>query len=113
LTPKLNQQKQSSSYEEKFAIVVARDNTNAGELTDCEDTLCSSIAESPRDRESGRLGAKSLDSFHRNAQHVKRPCESKDHFKKLLREWFERPIVHQQGGKMETVIIRRSPHDRD
>ena len=109
----LNKTKQNSSYEERYAILVACDNTTGGELTDSEDTLCSSITESPRGRDSERLAAKSLDSFHRNAQHFKPPCESNEDFKRISREWFERSIVRQQGDEIETVIIRRSLHDRD
>lgn len=105
--------KQNSSYEEKIAILVACDNTTGGELTDSEDTLCSSITESPRGRDSERLAAKSLDSFHRNAQHFKPPYESNErlheNFERMVREIDSSPT----GDKMETVIIRRLLHDRD
>src|ERR1039458_880593 len=34
-------------------------------------------------------------------------------FKKISREYFEGLIVRQQGDRTETVVIRRSRHDRD
>lgn len=55
----------------KLAIRVACDYTTEGDLVGREDILCSSITESPIERDSGHLGAKSFDSFHRNLRHVK------------------------------------------
>jgi hypothetical protein len=85
--------------EKKLAILVACNDTTGGKLTDSEDTLCSSIAESPRGRDSEHLGAKSLGSFHRNAQHFKRPCESNERpqetFERMVRETDSSPTGRQ------------------
>jgi hypothetical protein len=74
----LNQQNKTLAMRRKSPFSLRATAPLGGELTDLEDALCSSITKSPKGRDSERLGAKSLDGFHRNAQHFKRPCESNE-----------------------------------